>query len=142
MPRWRKQAQFILRHRPLQPQEQAVIDEAGIVRAVRIDHQRADQRAQIDQVVPVASVPGEAGGLHAKDRAGNTRADGGHQLLEAGPLHQSGTGAAEIIVDHRDRGESDRARRIGERILPSLAFGVLRDLARRRLAHIHHRAAA
>jgi hypothetical protein len=40
-----KEAQFVLRHRPLQPQEKAIIDQARIVRAVRVDHQCADQGA-------------------------------------------------------------------------------------------------
>ena len=65
-----KEAQLVFGHRPLQPQQQPVIDQAGIVRAVRIDHQRADEGAQIDQVMPVAPVPSEAGGLDAKHCAG------------------------------------------------------------------------
>jgi len=102
-----QEAQLVLGHRPLQPQEQAIIDQARIVRAVRIDHQRADQGAQIDQVVPVAPVPSQAGCLDAKHRARHPRADRSHQFLEAGPLHQSAAGAAEIVVDHGDRGESE-----------------------------------
>jgi hypothetical protein len=137
-----QKAQLVLGHRPLQPQEKAIIDQARIVRAVRIDHQRADKGAQIDQVVPVAAVPREAGRLDAKHGTDRTRADRGHQFLETRALHQSGTGAAEIVVDYRDRGESKRSRRLGQRILPTLALGVLRDLPHGRLAHIDHRAAA
>jgi hypothetical protein len=66
-----QEAQLVLGHRPLQPQEQAIIDQARIVRAVRIDHQRADQGAQIDQVMPVAPVPSEAGRLDTKHGTGH-----------------------------------------------------------------------
>lgn len=44
------QAQLVLRHRPLQPEKQAVVDETRIVGAVRIDDQCAGQGTQIDQV--------------------------------------------------------------------------------------------
>src|SRR5437773_10989632 len=65
-----QQAQLVLGHCPLQPQKKAIIDQARIVRAVRIDHQRADESAQIDQVVPVSTVPGKAGRLDAKHSTG------------------------------------------------------------------------
>ena len=137
-----KEAQLVFGHRPLQPQQQPVIDQAGIVRAVRIDHQRADQGAQINQVMPVAPVPGQARGLEAEHGASKARADSSHQFLEAGALDQSGTGASQIVVDHRDRSEAERARRLGKRVLPPLAFGMFHDLANGRLADIDHRAAA
>ena len=35
------QAQLIFRHRPLQPEQQAIVDEPRIIGAVRIDDQRA-----------------------------------------------------------------------------------------------------
>ena len=103
---------------------------------VKIDHQRADEGTQIDQVVPVASVPGKAGRFDAEHRAGQARADRGHQLLETGALHQSGPGATEIVINHCDGGESIRVRRIGQRILTPLALQVVRHLEGSRLAHI------
>jgi len=93
-----QQAQLVLGHRPLQPQEKAIIDQARIVRAVRIDHQSADESAQIDQVVPVSTVPSKAGRLDAKHGTGRARADRGHQFLETRALHQTGPGAAEVVV--------------------------------------------
>lgn len=46
-----QQAQLIFRHRPLQPQQQAIIDESRIIGAVRVDDQGAGQRTQVDQVM-------------------------------------------------------------------------------------------
>jgi hypothetical protein len=50
------QAQFIFRHRPLQPKQQTIVDMAGIVGTIRIDDQRSRKRAQVDQMMPVPPV--------------------------------------------------------------------------------------
>ena len=55
-----QQAQFVFGHRPLQAEQKTVIHQTGIVCAIRVDHQRADQSAQIDKVMPVAPVARQA----------------------------------------------------------------------------------
>ena len=64
-----QQAQLIFRHRPLQPEQQAIVDESRIIGAVRIDDQRAGERAQVDQVMPVAPIARQPRSLDAIDGA-------------------------------------------------------------------------
>ena len=54
------EAEFILGHRAFEPQQQAVVDVTGIADPVQVDHQGAGERAQVNEVVPVAPVAGEA----------------------------------------------------------------------------------
>ena len=81
-----QQAQLVFRHRPLEPKQQAIVDESGIIGAVWIDDQGARQRAEIDQVMPVPPVAGQARRLDAVHRPDVARADHGDQTLEAGTL--------------------------------------------------------
>ena len=78
------QAEFVFRHRPLQAEQQAVVDNSWIVRAFGIDDERPRQRAQIDQVMPVPPVARQPRGLDAIDGADVAGADHRHQPLEAG----------------------------------------------------------
>src|SRR5271170_377374 len=61
--------------------------------------------------------------------------------MKAWTLDETRAGAAEIVVNHADRGESERARGLGQAILATLALGVLRHLAHGRLTDIDHCAA-
>jgi hypothetical protein len=62
------QAQLVFRHRPLQPEKQAVVDETRIAGAVRIDDQRSGHGTQINQVVPVPPIPRQARRLETVKR--------------------------------------------------------------------------
>src|ERR1700693_2796445 len=62
------QAQLIFRHRPLEPKQQTIVDEAWIVGAVWINDQRSGKRAKVDQVMPVSPVACQAGGLDTINR--------------------------------------------------------------------------
>ena len=56
----------------------------GIADPVQVDHQSAGEGAEVNEVVPVAAVAGEARGLQAVDGAHFAGADQGDELLEAG----------------------------------------------------------
>lgn len=133
-----QQAQLILRHRPLQSEQQAIVDEAWVVGAVRIDDQRAGKRAQVDEMMPVASVARQAGSLDAVDRRHVAGADHRHQPLEAGPFHDARSGPPKIVVDDRHRGEARSLRSVRQVVLAALALQVAHDLGHGRLADVHH----
>jgi hypothetical protein len=76
---------------PFEPQQQAVVDVTGIVDPVQVDHQGASECAQVNEVVPVAPVAGEARGLQTVDGAHFAGADQGDELLEARAHGQSGS---------------------------------------------------
>jgi hypothetical protein len=96
------QAQFVFRHRSLQPEQQAVVDDSRIIGAIRIDNQCAGKRAQVDEMMPIPPVARQARCLDAVHRADIAGAHHGNKPLEAGALHRARSRAAQIVVDHRD----------------------------------------
>ena len=52
-------------HDPVQPEQQAVVDDSRIVGAIRIDDQGTSERAQIDEMMPIPPVACQARGLDA-----------------------------------------------------------------------------
>ena len=55
-----QQAQLVFGHGPLEPEEQAIVDEPRLVHAIGIDHQGPYERTEVDQLVPVPPVAREA----------------------------------------------------------------------------------
>src|SRR6201998_904179 len=51
-----QQAQFIFGHSPLQSEQEAVIDQARIVRPIRVDHQGSHPGAEIEHATPVTRI--------------------------------------------------------------------------------------
>src|SRR3954470_21114879 len=94
-----KQRQLHLAHRAFHAEEQAIVGMPRVIDAILIDDQRADQPAELEQRVPVAPVAGEPRGLDRDDRTDPALTDRGQQLLEA-EARDTGTGPAEIVVDH------------------------------------------
>jgi hypothetical protein len=64
-----QQAQFVLGHRALETKQETIIDQPWVVGPIRIDHQCANQRTQVDEVMPIAAIASEARGFDAKDGA-------------------------------------------------------------------------
>jgi hypothetical protein len=83
------QAQFVFRHRSLQPEQQAVVDDSWIVGAIRIDDQGTSERAQIDEMMPIPPVARQTRRLDAVDRPDLARAHHRDKPLEAGTLHRA-----------------------------------------------------
>jgi hypothetical protein len=54
------QVQLRLAHGALEPEQQAVVVRRGVVHAIEVAEQRAEQRAHLEQVVPVAARAGQA----------------------------------------------------------------------------------
>lgn len=94
-----EQVEFELRHGSLQSEQEAIIHQAGIVDAVGVDDHSAYEPAELDQVMPIASVAGESGGFDAKYRANVAGTDIGYQLLEARTINLTPSGTAEIAID-------------------------------------------
>jgi hypothetical protein len=123
-------------HRPLQPQQQTIIRQPWIVDTIRIDHVRADEAAELEQVMPIASVAREARSFQAEHRADCTFADAADEIAEAGTIHCAACRAAEIRVDHCNVMEAIAAREIDKLVLSSLALDVLVHLRSCRLTDV------
>ena len=135
-----EQRQLHLAHRALHAEQQAIVRMPRIVDAVLVDDQRADQAAELEQRVPVAPVAGEPRRLERHDGADPALADRRQQLLEA-RAGDAGAGAAEIVVDHLDRGPAQGARAIGQAVLPTPALVIVEHLVAGRLANVDEGAA-
>ncbi|MBU9698971.1 hypothetical protein GU927_014060 [Rhodobacteraceae bacterium HSP-20] len=62
-----QEVERVLRHCPLQPQEQPIIHQVGVVNAFGVNHQGPGQGAKIDQIMPITAIAGQSGSLNAVD---------------------------------------------------------------------------
>src|SRR5215467_1545005 len=89
-----------LTNAPLHAEEEPIIGSARVVHPVQVDHSRLDQATELKQMVPVAAVTGEPGGVEAQHSANFPGTEPCNQSFEAGPRHHPTGGAAEIVIDH------------------------------------------
>ena len=135
-------AKFEFADAALHARQQPIIRTTGIIDAIEIDDAGIDETAQLQQMMPVPSVTGEAGGIEAKHSADLASAQPGNELLEARARHGSARGAAQIVVDDLNIAKSPPAGFIDEVVLAALALEMDLHLRLRGLAHIHDRLAA
>ena len=135
------EVQLGLRHRALEPEQQPVVEVAGVIEPVLVADQRARQRADLEQPVPVGVVARQPRDLEPEHDPGPAQADLGDQLLEALAVGRRGAGLALVGVDHDDPlgRPAERDRALAQRVLALGGLGVQGHLAQRRLAHIQER---
>src|SRR5215217_7284485 len=130
--------QLCLAHDAGQAQEQAVVVGARIVEAFAIGNEHPKQGAQLEQLMPVAVVACEPGGVEADDQARVAEPDLGDELLETSSFGAPRTGLAEILVDDVDPlarpAEPDGA--VDQAVLKLGALVMVPDLVDGGLAHI------
>jgi site-specific DNA recombinase len=137
-----QQVQLGFAEHPAQAQEQPVVVAAGVVDAVGISDQRANDRGEVEQRVPVGIRARQAAHLIGEDDPDPPQRHLGHQFLEPAPRPIL-AGLAEVGIDHVDPLPipSQRHGPVDEGVLITLALPVVVDLLDRGLAHIHVRAA-
>ena len=79
-----------LAHRTLQPEQQAVVVEAGIVDAVGIADQRVEERAHLQQLMPIPARARQARDFAAEHQPDMAKPDLGDEALEAWPFERLG----------------------------------------------------
>ena len=94
--------QLGLAHGALEAEQQPVVEVGRVIEAVLVADQRAGQRADLQQPVPVGVVAGQPGHLQAEHDPGPAHADLGDQALEAVPVGGRGAGLALVGVDDDD----------------------------------------
>ena len=67
-------------------EQEPVVEVARVVEAVFVADQRAGHPAELEELVPVGGVPGQAGALQAQDDPGPAEGHLGDQLLEPFPV--------------------------------------------------------
>ena len=130
--------QLGLTHDPRQAEQQPVVIGTRVVETLAIGEDHAKQRAQFEELVPIAVVARQSGGIEAEPEAGGAEPDLSDQPLETVPLGTLRPRLAEILVDDMDTlarpAEADGT--VDEAILQRGAFLVLANLGDRGLAHI------
>ena len=125
-------------HRPLEPEQQAIIEVGWVVEPVFIQNERLAQGADLQQAMPVARVTGESRDLQPHDHADAAETDVGDDPLKPGPLGCRRARQTEVVVDDHDL-VGRPAQRQGsplQRVLPGGAFLVLAHLLQGRLPHV------
>src|SRR4051812_11876163 len=105
-------------------EQQPVIGTARIVDPVVVDDPRLDQPTELEQVVPVAPVAGEARGVEAEHRPHLSRTEPGDEALETWPGGCPVSGPPEIVVDHLDVAEAPAPGDLDQFVLATGALGV------------------
>ena len=91
--------QFGFGHRALQPQHQAIVEQARMIDPVGIADERVGGPAQIEQAVPVGVVAGQARDFQSQHDPDLTERHFGGHARKAGTLDKPRTGDAEIFVE-------------------------------------------
>src|ERR1700761_1823784 len=130
--------QFGFAHDPRQAEQQPVVIGTRVVEALAVGEDHAKQRAQFEELMPIAVVARQSGGIQAAHEAGVAEPDLSDQPLETVPLGTLRPRFAEILVDDMDTlarpAEADGT--VDEAILQFGAFLVLANLVDRGLPHI------
>jgi IstB-like ATP binding protein len=129
-----------LAHRPLEAEEEAVVEVARVIQAVLVADERVGEGADLEQAVPVGRAAREAADLEAEHDPDLAEADRGDEAREALAV-AVGTRAPEIAVDHDDPvgRPAERDRSLAQRVLALGALGVLEHLAERALPDVQVR---
>jgi hypothetical protein len=133
-----QQVQLRFGHRPLQAEQQPVVELPRIVRAVLIQNQRLAQRADLHQPVPVARAPGQTRDLQPHHDPRSPQTHLADQVLEALATDRRGTRQAQVVVDHHHLliRPAQGHRPLPQVVLTRRALGVLDHLAQRRLPDV------
>lgn len=102
---------------PLQAQDQATIRSRRVVNAVLIADEAVAEAAQVEELIPIGAVAGQAGDVVGEDDADLLLVDEGDQFLEPLPALAGAAAAAEVGID-----DADLAR------VPAGGVGTLREI--------------
>jgi hypothetical protein len=106
---------------------------AGVVDTLGVDDQRVQQRAEVEQLIPVAVIAGQARDLEADHRADAAQTDLGHEPLKPGQIGGGRRRLPEILIDDDDLMPAQRAGVGRQVILPPATFLMMADLVERGL---------
>src|SRR5262249_7999147 len=120
----------------LEAQQQAIVALPRRVDGFLVDEQGIDQPADLNELLPVTAVAGEAGNLAGGDGADVSEADLGDHALEAGTGDVAGSGATEIVVHDFDLAPAELPQTVLHGVLELLALQVVYDLERGRLPDV------
>ena len=104
-----------------------------IVQAFAVGNQNTEQRAQLQQLMPIAVVPRQSRRVQAHDKPSFAKSDFGNQRLEAVPIPAGGSRLAQIVVDDMNplAWPTEQCSPLDQPILQLSALLVMANLPRR-----------
>ena len=135
--------QFRFRHRPLEAEQQTVVEVARMVDPVGIAKQRVEEGTKLQEPIPVGAVPREPGHLITHDNADLPQPHVGGQSLEAFAACGMVCGPTLVVIDHGDLvfRPAQLMQAILKRTLVHGTLLVFHNLPRTRLAQVDDRRA-
>ena len=133
--------QFSFGHGAFHAQQHPVVEQPRVVDAVGVGDQRVAHAGQIQQPIPVGVIAGQTRNLQRQNDSHLPEPDLRGQFGEPGPAGGAGPAAAEVLVDHPDRGgwPTQLHRPRDQIVLAGGGLPVAGDLSQGGLADIHHR---
>jgi hypothetical protein len=130
--------EFGFRHRPLQAEQEPVVEVARVIQAVLVENEGAGQCADLQQPVPVGVVAGQPGDLQAEHDPGPAHGHLGDEALETIAIGGGGAGLALVGVNDHDLlgGPAQRDGPTAQVVLAVGGLGVGQYLPQRGLTHI------
>jgi len=117
-------AELELTDAPLHAEQKPVVRATGVIHAVEIDNAGLNEAAKLEEMMPVASVPREAGGVKTQNRPDIAGAEPSNQLLKPRPGDCSAGRASKVVVDDFNVAKSSASRLVDELVLTPLTLEV------------------
>ena len=89
-------------HGALEPEQEAIIEEGGMIDAVGVADQGIGEAAQLDEAMPIGVVARQARDLEPQHEADVGERDFGGQPGEARSRDKAGAGESEVLIDDDD----------------------------------------
>ena len=81
-----------------QSQQQAIVTEARAIHRFQVDQDRIDNATDLDEVLPLATIPRKSRHLPGSYPADVPQTDLGHHAFEARTRHRAGGGPTQVFI--------------------------------------------
>ena len=121
---------FRFRHGPFQTQQEPVVEVGRVVDSILIENERAGQRTQLDQPMPIGGVPRQSRYFQAHHQTRFAKSDLTDEFLKPVSAGRLRAGLAQVTVEHVDTFQRPAQRHgaIAQGILGLRALGLFRYL--------------
>ena len=89
-------------HGALQPEQEAIVEQGGMIDAVGVADQRIGEAAQLDEAMPIGVVARQARDLEPENEADVGERDFGGEPCEPRSRDKAGAGEPEVLIDDDD----------------------------------------
>jgi hypothetical protein len=122
--------QFRLRHRALQPKQEAIIRVAWIIDALLVNDQGVGEGTDLQQAIPITARAGQARDFQAQHRSHVAQSHFGHQPLKSIAPNTRGARLALILVNDANTSlvPPQLMCPLDQIILPGRTAGIVPDL--------------